>query len=87
MKTHAENYIGFMLGQTVDQYVNSMIMPHGAEIDDLGVNALKDVLLSPASIALEIVYLDRSEGSEVNTHRYDPLNGYTTATVRLLYRP
>jgi len=87
MKTHPENYIGYMIGQTVDQYCDVHIMPMGAEIDHLGLSALKDVLLGPASIALEVMYLDRSEGNEVNFHRFDPINGYTAATVRLLYRP
>jgi ubiquitin thioesterase protein OTUB1 len=87
MKTHPENYLGYMLGQTVSQYCEEQILPTGAEIDHLGLSALKDVLLSPAGIALEVMYLDRSEGTEVNLHRFDPISGYTAATVRVLYRP
>lgn len=62
-------------------------MPMKSEIDHIGLSALKDVLLSPAFLALEVSYLDRSYGDEVNLHRFDPINGYTAATVRLLYRP
>ena len=87
MKTHPENYTGWMVGTTVDQYCNENIMPMGAEIENIGLSALKDVLLSPAQIALEVMYLDRSAGDEVNLHRFDPIQGYTHATVRLLYRP
>jgi ubiquitin thioesterase protein OTUB1 len=87
MKTHPENYAGYMIGQTVDQYCDEHIMPMDSEIDHLGLSALKDVILSPASLALEITYLDRSAGDEVNLHRFDPISGFTASTVRLLYRP
>lgn len=87
MKTHPENYAGYMIGQTVDQYCDEHIMPMDGEIDHLGLSALKDVILSPASLALEVTYLDRSVGEEVNLHRFDPISGYTASTVRLLYRP
>jgi ubiquitin thioesterase protein OTUB1 len=53
MKTHPENYAGYMIGQTVDQYCDEHIMPMDSEIDHLGLSALKDVILSPASLALE----------------------------------
>ena len=89
MKTRQENYAGYLPDSTVDEYCNSSILPFGTEIDHVGLSALKDVLLGPAAMALEVLYLDRSQGSEVNMHRFDPVNnnGYTAATVRLLYRP
>lgn len=87
MKTHSDDYTSYMVGQTVDQYCNESIMPMKSEIDNLGLSALKDVLLNPASLALEVMYLDRSAGEEVNHYRFDPISGYTAATVRLLYRP
>ncbi|KAK6439264.1 hypothetical protein LTR95_004520 [Oleoguttula sp. CCFEE 5521] len=87
MLTRSENYLGYMVGQTVEQYTNEHITPHGAEIDHLGMSALQDLLLNPAGFALEVMYLDRSEGNEANMHRFDPLNGITEATIRLLYRP
>lgn len=56
------------------------------------MSALVDVLVKPAGIAVEILYLDRTPGDEVNTYRFDPVDqaGNTTPsppTFRLLYRP
>ena len=64
-------------------------MPIGGEIDNVGLSALKDVLLAATGITLEVLYLDRSEGSEVNMHRFSPTinGGFDIGTVRLLYRP
>lgn len=90
MKTRQSEYAPWLLGQTVDQYCDSQVMPIGSEIDNVSLSALKDVLLSSAGIALEVLYLDRTEGSEVNMHRFDPVNhpgGITIGTIRLLYRP
>ena len=89
MKTHEENYAPWLLGQTVDQYCESSVLPISAEIDHVGLVALKDALLSPAGLSLEVLYLDRSEGSEVTMHRFDPVTGgsYPVGFVRLLYRP
>lgn len=89
MKTHDENYAPWLLGQTVDEYCQQAVLPIAAEIDHVGLVALKDALLSPAGMSLEVLYLDRSEGNEVTMHRFDPVNpgGYTIGSVRLLYRP
>lgn len=88
MKTRESEYAPWLLGQTVDGYCNLSILPVGAEIDHVGLSALKDVLLS-SGITLEVLYLDRSEGSEVTMHRVDPVasGGHTFGTLRLLYRP
>lgn len=56
------------------------------------MSALVDVLVKPAGIAVEILYLDRTPGDEVNTYRFDPVDqgGATLQgppTFRLLYRP
>lgn len=89
MKTRPQDYAPWLLGQTVEDYCNASVMPLGAEIDNVGLSALKDAFLSPAGITLEVLYLDRSEGSEVNMHRFDPVNhnGLDVGTIRLLYRP
>lgn len=89
MKTHEADYSPWLDGDTVEQYCASKILPTGAEIDHAGLAALKDVFLSPVGMALEVLYLDRSEGSEVTMHRFDPpeRNGYAVGSVRLLYRP
>ena len=90
MKTRSQEYAPWLLGHTVDQYCNDSIMPMDSEIENVSLSALKDVLLSPAGIALEVLYLDRTEGGEVNMHRFDPVNprgGAAIGTIRLLYRP
>ncbi|KAI1263433.1 peptidase C65 Otubain-domain-containing protein [Xylariaceae sp. FL1019] len=53
----------------VENYVQSTILPVNREIDHVCVVMLHDILLRPANIVLEIAYLDRSEGSQVNVHR------------------
>ncbi len=54
--------------------------------------ALVDALVKPVDFAVEISYLDRSPGEEVNMYRIDPVgpNGIplpNPITIRLLYRP
>ncbi|KAI1140914.1 cysteine proteinase [Hypoxylon sp. FL0543] len=75
-----------------ENYVQDTIMPIDREIDHVGVVLLYDVLLKPANIVLEIAYLDRSEGAEVNVHRMpEEANGQDPAAlgpmIYLLYRP
>ncbi|KAK3670729.1 hypothetical protein LTR78_009421 [Recurvomyces mirabilis] len=90
MKTRPGEYAPFVLDKTVDQYCDDSILPMDSEIENVSLSALKDVLLSPAGMALEVLYLDRTEGGEVNMHRFDPVNprdGVAIGTIRLLYRP
>ena len=48
--------------------------------------ALRDALLFPAGVTLEVLYLDRSEtNGEAKLHRFSP--NYSIGTIRLLYRP
>jgi len=61
-------------------------MPQASEIDHIGITALSEVLLKPAGVSLEIVYLDRSVGREPNVICYAPSTSPQT-TIRLLYRP
>ncbi|KAI9791331.1 MAG: hypothetical protein M1833_001556 [Piccolia ochrophora] len=93
MKTHVEDYQPFILDGTVDQYCATQIEPYLVEIEHIGMNALIDALVKPAGLAVEILYLDRSAGDEVNSHRFEALASdgaavYSDApTMRLLYRP
>ena len=93
MKTHAEAYQPFILDGTVAQYCASQIDPYQVEIEHIGMNALIDALVKPAGFAVEISYLDRSPGVEVNTHRFEATAADGTAlyhdapTMYLLYRP
>ncbi|KKY36746.1 putative ubiquitin thioesterase [Diaporthe ampelina] len=71
-----------------ETYAQTMIEPAQREIEELGVVLLVEVLLKPAGFTLEIAYLDRSQGSQVNTHRFpdgDPNN--LGPFIYLLYRP
>lgn len=77
-------------GQTVQSYCQTSIEPVMSEIEHVGMSALVEVLVKPAGLAMEILYLDRSQGEEVNTYRWDPVDGMNVQdppTLRLLYRP
>ncbi|CAD0084358.1 unnamed protein product [Aureobasidium vineae] len=71
MKTRAKDYAPFVLPHTVPSYCDANIDPHQIEIDHPGMQALTDVLLKPAGIALEVIYLDRSAGTESSLHHYE----------------
>ncbi|TVY34045.1 Ubiquitin thioesterase otubain-like [Lachnellula subtilissima] len=76
----------------VDGYRKNWLEPVDQEIDHLGMSLLIDVLLKPIGFAVEIVYLDRSEGSQVNSHiMQEDSNGLPTIPggpmIHLLYRP
>ncbi|KAI0162287.1 peptidase C65 Otubain-domain-containing protein [Xylariaceae sp. FL1272] len=76
----------------VESYVQSTILPVNREIDHVCVVLIHDILLRPANIVLEIAYLDRSEGSQVNVHRLPEEADAQDASnlgpmIYLLYRP
>ncbi|KAG9228885.1 peptidase C65 Otubain-domain-containing protein [Amylocarpus encephaloides] len=77
----------------VDGYRKGWLEPVNQEIDHLGMTLLIDVLLKPIGFAVEIVYLDRSEGTQVNSHIVQPedANGNPAnpggPMIHLLYRP
>ncbi|RYP73882.1 hypothetical protein DL771_003324 [Monosporascus sp. 5C6A] len=80
------------LSVDINNYIEGTVMPVDQEIDGICVKVLVDVLLKPAHIVLEIAYLDRSEGAEVNVHRMpEEANGQNLAAsgpiIYLLYRP
>lgn len=91
MKTNAGLYVPFMLNETIDQYCSTKIDPYAVEIEHLGIQALFDAVIKPAGIAMEVLYLDRSAGEEVNTISWsvDDHSGHylSIPTIRLLYRP
>lgn len=85
LKGHRDEYGGFIdIG--IDQYVQTVIDPIDREIDQMGVVLLVEVLLKPVGFTLEIAYLDRSPGDQVNTHRF-PDNNSGGPFMHLLYRP
>ncbi|KAF1811059.1 cysteine proteinase [Eremomyces bilateralis CBS 781.70] len=93
IQTHPDEYSPYMNhGQSVQNYCQSSIEPVMSEIEHVGMSALVEVLVKPAGMAMEILYLDRSQGEEVNTYRWDPVDGTgitvsDPSTLRLLYRP
>jgi ubiquitin thioesterase protein OTUB1 len=94
LKGNPASYQGFIPdGLGVDGYRKDWIEPVNQEIDHLGMTLLIDILLKPIGFAVEIVYLDRSEGSQANSHifRQEDSNGVPTnpngPMIHLLYRP
>ncbi|GAW24495.1 hypothetical protein ANO14919_140820 [Xylariales sp. No.14919] len=80
------------LGTDVETYLNTTVMPVNREIDHICVALVHACLLRPVNIVLEIAYLDRSEGTKVNVHRFpEEANGQDLSTlgpvIHLLYRP
>lgn len=93
LRAHPGLYQGFIQGPGgLDGYCKEM-QAVNQEIDHLGMTLLIDVLLKPMGVSVEIVYLDRSEGTQANTHLFEPTdtNGVPTnpsaPRIYLLYRP
>lgn len=78
---------------SIAQYCDAHVEPYGVEIDHIGVNGLIDCLILPAGFAVEIIYLDRSFGEEVNIHRFEKMMDNKVITpsdapvIHILYRP
>lgn len=94
LASNPSSYAGFIpddLG--VLGYRRNIIEPVNTEIDHLGMTLLIDVLLKPIGIKAEIVYLDRSEGSQANSHIFQSEDSHGMPTnpdgpmIHLLYRP
>ncbi|KAI6085243.1 cysteine proteinase [Hypoxylon rubiginosum] len=89
LRGNADQYQPYM-DTTVANYIDNTITPVDREIDHLSVMLLFEILLKPAGMVLEIAYLDRSEGHEVNAHRMpEEANGQDVLNpiIYLLYRP
>ncbi|OLN96633.1 Ubiquitin thioesterase OTUB1 [Colletotrichum chlorophyti] len=92
LKGNADIYEPFIPGDTgIAGYCAEIERPN-REIEHLGIILLVQVLLKPINFVLEIAYLDRSAGSQVNVYRFpDEANGQDPANlgpiIYLLYRP
>ncbi|KEZ39415.1 hypothetical protein SAPIO_CDS10131 [Scedosporium apiospermum] len=92
LKTYPAPYEPFIPeGLGVTGYCSEVIERVDREIEHLGITLLVNVLLKPINFVLEIAYLDRSPGSQVNIYRFpdgvesqDPSLG---SVIYLLYRP
>lgn len=93
LKANPQTYEGFIDGGGADQYRRDWLERPNQQIDHLGMALLIDVLLKPTGFAVEIVYLDRSEGTQVNNHTFqaEDSDGQPTnpggPIIYLLYRP
>ncbi|OXV09308.1 hypothetical protein Egran_02930 [Elaphomyces granulatus] len=85
MKLNPIRYQSF-LAAPLEQYCASRIETVKTEIDEVGLQALVDGVISSSGVAVEILYLDRSEGNAVTPHMLSA-NPVNIATIRLLYRP
>ncbi|CAM1506126.1 Fc.00g057670.m01.CDS01 [Cosmosporella sp. VM-42] len=94
LKNHASEYEPFLAENAggIGGYCSQIIEIVDREIEHIGIVALVKTLLEPPGFTLEIAYLDRSPGSQVNTYRLpDEHNGQDVAAlgpiIYLLYRP
>lgn len=86
LKGHRDQYEAWC-ETGIDGYCASMIEPPEREIEELGIVLLVEILLKPVGFTLEIAYLDRSAGTEVNTHRFPESSTSVSPVMHLLYRP
>lgn len=85
MRLNPDRYEAF-LSLPLDQYCSRTIDTVKTEIDEIGLQGLVDGVIEDSGFAVEILYLDRSEGQEVTPHILTQ-NRDSLATIRLLYRP
>jgi ubiquitin thioesterase protein OTUB1 len=85
MQFNAAQYEPF-LGMSAHEYCKTHIEAHAQEIEQAGLQVLTDGIIAPAGMAVEVLYLDRSEGDEVTPHMFVP-DAANLPTIRLLYRP
>jgi ubiquitin thioesterase protein OTUB1 len=93
LKANASLYEPFIPdGLGISGYCASYIERLDREIEHLVITLLASVLLEPVNFVLEIAYLDRSPGTQVNVYRFpESANGRDSSVlgpiIYLLYRP
>lgn len=93
LKANAATYDPFIPdGGGIQSYCRTTIEIPNREIEQLGIIALVNMLLKPVNFFLEIAYLDRSPGAQVNQYRFpEEANGQDPSSlgpiIYLLYRP
>ena len=85
MKLNPQRYQAF-IGVPLDQYCATRVETVKSEIDEVGLQALVDGVIERSGFAVEILYLDRSQGDAVTPHLLTPGQA-SIETIRLLYRP
>lgn len=86
MKLNPDQYQPY-LEQAVFEYCRSNVDVFGQEIEEVSLQALTDGVIAPAGINVIVMYLDRSEGNEVTSHRLVANAGLEWPAITLLYRP
>ncbi|KAL1995544.1 hypothetical protein VTN49DRAFT_1731 [Thermomyces lanuginosus] len=74
------------LPMPIDQYCATRVETVKSEIDEVGLQALVHGVIQDSGMAVEILYLDRSQGDRVTPHMLTP-DRAAISTIRLLYRP
>jgi ubiquitin thioesterase protein OTUB1 len=94
IQSHQDDFAPFLLDYPdVKSYCRDNIEAANCEIDNVGMAALGEIIVKPAGFGLEVMYLDRSPGDEINqTYRLEPTSPegfplHGAPTLRLLYRP
>ncbi|KAJ4858139.1 peptidase c65 otubain domain-containing protein [Trichoderma breve] len=93
LKANAATYDDFAADfGGIANYCSQAIDIVNREIEHLGIIGLANLLLKPIDFVLEIAYLDRSPGNQVNRYRFpEEANQQDTVTLGptlyLLYRP
>ncbi|EEP75670.1 conserved hypothetical protein [Uncinocarpus reesii 1704] len=85
MRLNSNRYQSF-LPEPLEHYCERIIETVRTEIDEIGLQGLVDGVIANSGFAVQIAYLDRSQGGEVNFHILTPERPHL-ATIRLLYRP
>lgn len=87
MKKYPDQYQPY-IDVPLHQYVGAKVESANCEMEELALSAMLGVLVSPAGIAAEVHYLDRSPGDTINVIQYGWQGSERpSAKVRLLYRP
>jgi ubiquitin thioesterase protein OTUB1 len=93
LKMNESSYAAFIPNDMgVQGYCSQSIELPDREIEHIGVDALASVLLKPLDVVLEVAYLDRTPGSQVNRYRVpgeanDHESESLGRVVYLLFRP
>lgn len=86
MRLNPDQYQPY-LEQPLFEYCRSNVEAFGQEIEQISLQALTDGVIAPALINVVVMYLDRSEGSEVTPHQLVASASPDWPTITLLYRP
>ncbi|OAL74848.1 hypothetical protein A7D00_0445 [Trichophyton violaceum] len=86
MQLNRERYEAF-LPMPIEQYCSRTVDTVRTEIDEIGLQALVDGVIEASGFDVQILYLDRSQGDEVNAHQLTPQRTDSLGVIKLLYRP